>query len=144
MNIYLSPFRQWRREMNRLFNDLASAGGDGGYTPFAPGQPAVNAWDEGEHIAVEMEIPGVKSDQIDISVTGAELTVKVDRPDFQEEGVTYHRRERPTGSFTRVLELPCKVDAEHVDAQLQDGVLLLKLAKAAAEKPRKILVGAAS
>jgi HSP20 family protein len=92
---------------------------------------------------VEMEVPGVKSGQIDVSVAGDELTIKAQRPDVSEDGVTYHRRERPTGNFTRVLSLPCAVDANRVEAELAEGVLTLRLPKAEAAKPRKINVASA-
>jgi HSP20 family protein len=104
------------------------------------GQPAVNIWDQGEELMVEMELPGVKSEQIDLSVMGDKLTIKVDRPDVAQEETTFHRRERATGSFTRTITLPCAVNAEKVEADLSQGVLMLKLPKAEAAKPRKINV----
>jgi HSP20 family protein len=67
-----------------------------------------------------------------------DLTIKIQRPDVAEDGVAYHRRERPVGDFTRVLRLPCEVNADKVAAELQNGVLTLKLPKAEAAKPRKI------
>jgi HSP20 family protein len=108
-----------------------------------PGQPAVNLWEDEETILVEAELPGLKSDQLDISVRGEELTLKVQRPETVEQGVRYHRRERPVGSFTRVVQLPAEVDADHVQAELHDGVLRITLPKAAEAKPRKIEVAAA-
>ena len=100
----------------------------------------MNVWEQGDALLVEMEVPGVKSDQVDISVAGGELSIKIDRPEVAQEGVTYHRRERPVGSFTRVLRLPVEVDADRVEAELRDGVLMITLPKAEAAKPRKINV----
>ena len=60
------------------------------------------------------------------------------------EKLVYHRHERSTGEFTRVLTLPCEVDCQQVDAQLKDGVLTLRLPKAEQEKPKKITVRARS
>jgi HSP20 family protein len=102
------------------------------------GRPAVNVWEESDALMVEMEIPGVKSEQLDVAVAGGELTVKVDCPDLEQEGTTYHRRERAVGGFTRTVPLPVEVDADRVEAQLRDGVLSIKLPKAASAKPRKI------
>ena len=65
------------------------------------------------------------------------------RPDLEEEGVTYHRRERPTGTFTRVVQLPAEVDADRVQAELSDGVLRVTLPKVPAAKPRRIEVAIA-
>ena len=103
-------------------------------------QPAVNVWEQHDALMVEMEVPGVKSDQLDISVAGGELSVKVNRPDVAQEGVTYHRRERPVGSFSRIVRLPVEVDADRVEADLRDGVLTITLPKAESAKPRKINV----
>jgi HSP20 family protein len=141
MNVYFNPFQQLRSEMDRLLNGFLGSPTNGGSYPAAGrGQPAVNLWDNNDALMLELEIPGVKSDQIDISVAGLELTIKVQRPDIAEEGVMYHRRERPVGDFSRVLRLPCEVDSNKVSAELQNGVLTLTLPKAEVAKPRKIPV----
>jgi HSP20 family protein len=141
MRTHSNPFHQLRSEMDRLLNGfLGNAYDGGGLSVVSRGQPAVNLWDQNDSLMLEMEIPGVKSEQIDISVAGNELTVKVQRPDLAEESITYHRRERPVGDFTRVLPLPCEVDPDKVKAELQNGVLTLTLPKAEAVKPWKINV----
>ena len=89
------------------------------------------------------ESSGTRS-QVEISVVGNELSVKLDRPDLVEEGAAYHRRERPSGSFTRVLRLPLEVDPDRVEAELSDGVLTITLPRAESAKPRTIRVTAAS
>lgn len=133
------PIRQLRDEMDRLFSGV-SRDPDSGWFGFGRGQPAVNVWEENDALKVELEVPGVQGDQVDLSVVGGELTVKIDRPDAKQEGATYHRRERPVGSFSRVLRLPADVDADRVDAELRNGVLLITLPKAESAKPRKIQV----
>jgi HSP20 family protein len=142
MQILVNPIQQLRSEMDNLLGGFFGPTFDGLSRGFIRCQPAVNVWDKGEELMVEMEVPGVKNEQIDVSVTGDELTIKAQRPDVSEEGVTYHRRERPTGDFTRVLSLPCAVDANRVEAELAEGVLTLRLPKAEAAKPRKITVAA--
>jgi HSP20 family protein len=104
--------------------------------------PALNVWQEGDNILAEAELPGLKSEDIEISVVGNELTIKGRRPETKDEGTAFHRRERGTGEFTRVVRLPVEVDADKVQASLQDGVLRLTLPKAEAAKPRKIQVNA--
>jgi HSP20 family protein len=59
---------------------------------------------------------------------------------LEKEGVTFHRRERPSGSFVRVVQLPAEVDADRVEAELRNGVLTLTLPKAESARPRKISV----
>jgi len=134
------PARQLRREMDRLFSGVLGNVGRHGW-PFAGrGQLPVNVWESAEAIYAELELPGVQSNRVEISVVGDELTVKVQRPDVEEEGVTYHRRERSVGAFTRVLRLPVDVDADRVEAELRQGVLTVTLPKAEAVRPRKIRI----
>ena len=137
------PFHQLRHEMDRLLSGFFGPAAEGLLPPMFRGQPAANVWEQGDALQVEMEVPGVKSDQIDISVAGGELSVKIHRPEVAEEDVTYHRRERPTGAISRVLRLPVEVDADRVEAELHDGVLLITLPKAESAKPRKINVAGA-
>jgi HSP20 family protein len=60
----------------------------------------------------------------------------------EHERVSYHRKERPEGSFSRTVTLPAEVDAERVEAKYADGVLTIMLPKAEAAKPRQIAVKA--
>jgi HSP20 family protein len=129
-------------DVNRLFSDLL---GPESRWAFGRGRgfPAINVWEDGDKLYVEAEIPGVKSETLDVTVVGGELTIKGERPATAEEGLTFHRRERGTGSFIRVVHLPVEVDANQVDAALNDGVLLITLPKSEAAKPRKVQVKAA-
>jgi HSP20 family protein len=134
------PLNQFRDEMDRLLTGVFGPAADGILPAVFRSQPAVNVWEQGDALLVEMEVPGVKNDQIDISVAGDELSVKVERPEPADEDVTYHRRERPVGPQTRVLRLPVEVDGDRVEAELRDGVLMITLPKAENAKPRKINV----
>ena len=135
-----NPFHQLRNEMDRLLTDYFVPAADGLMPHVFREQPAMNVWQRDDALYVEMEVPGVKGEQVDVAVAGGELTVKIDRPEPNEEGVTYHRRERPVGSFRRSLRLPFEVDADKVEAEIRDGVLTVTLPKAEAAKPRKISV----
>jgi HSP20 family protein len=141
------PLRQLRSEMDRLLTGFMGQRPEWWPEWTVPtayrGQPAINVWETGDAVIVESEVPGLKNDQLEISVAGDELTLKIDRPDTVEEGATYHRRERPVGSFTRLVRLPSEVNADAVQAELHDGVLTISLPKAASAKPRKIQVAAA-
>lgn len=138
----LYPFQQARDEVDRLFNEFvgrlpARQGGRFNLvTPF----PAVNVWQSDNEVFAEAEVPGVKGEDLDVSVVGNELTIKGTRQDVAGEQAEYHRRERGTGAFVRVIRLPVEVDAEKVEASLRDGVLTLTLPKAEAAKPRRINV----
>lgn len=136
----LHPLGQLRAEMDRLFEDFLG-GGARSVEP-APGvrpSPAFNLWEEGDNLFVESELPGVRPEDLDISVVGDQLTLRGQRP-APGGDVAYHRQERWAGQFARQLSLPCQIDAEAVEATLRDGVLMLKLPKAPAHRPRKIAV----
>ena len=137
------PFHQLRDEMERLLTGFFGPAAEGILPPVFRSQPAANVWEHGDALLVEMELPGIKSDQVDISVAGGQLSVKINRPEVVQEGVTYHRRERSVGSFTRTLKLPIEVDANRVEAELREGVLFITLPKAESAKPRKINVASA-
>jgi len=134
--------QQVRQEMDRLlsghFGDVA-----GGLLP-RRGQPAVNVWEREDSLFVELEVPGVKTDQVDISVIEDELSIKIQRPEVEREEGIYHRRERGVGTFSRVMRLPVSVDADRVEAELRNGVLTITLPKAESARLRKIEVTSAS
>jgi len=139
----LFPVQPLRREVDRLFSDLLR----GPETGLTLGRrrtfPPINVWEDGDDLFVEAELPGMKSESLDITVVGDELTLKGERPDQAQDGLTYHRRERGTGAFTRVVRLPVEVDANQVNAALNNGVLLITLPKSEAAKPKKVKVKAA-
>ena len=131
------PFVQLRNEVDRLMGDIF--GGASQTTPSGSARafPAVNVWEDGERLFAEAELPGVQSDDVDISVVGNELTIRGRRPAAATDGASFHRRERGAGEFSRTLRLPYDVDAGGVEATLRDGVLLLKLPKAASARPAR-------
>ncbi len=137
------PLHQLRDEMDRLLTGVSQWLPGGAVPAAGRGQPAVNAWESGEALHAEVEVPGVSADQIDLAVVGDALNLTVRREEKPEQGITYHRRERPVGSFTRVLRLPVEVDADRVSADLRNGVLTVTMPKAEAAKPRKIPVASA-
>jgi len=106
--------------------------------------PALNIWEQGDDLFAEAELPGVKSNDLDISVVGSELTIKGQRQDGAKDGAGFHRRERGVGAFTRVVRLPADIDSSRVQATLRDGILLITLPKAESAKPRKIQVTGAA
>jgi HSP20 family protein len=137
------PIPQFRTEMDRWLSSLADAplfGNGERAKPF----PALNVWEQDETFYAEAELPGLKNEDLEISVVGNELSIKGHRPETTEEGITYHRQERGTGEFVRVVRLPVEVDPDKVQASLTDGVLRLVLPKAEAAKPRRIEVAAQS
>jgi HSP20 family protein len=134
-----NQLQQLQSEMNRLFERWT----DGGRLPGASvaTYPPLNVWEDTDHIHVEAEMPGMCLNDLEIYVTGGnQLTIKGERKSNLPEKGTFHRQERSYGSFVRTLALPYEVNRDNVDARLEHGVLLVKLAKAESAKPRKIIV----
>lgn len=103
--------------------------------------PAPTAWHDvvsDERVVISADLPGVHADQIDITVEGRTLTVQGELA-VPEKG-DYLRRERPSGQFSRRVQLPYHVNLADSVAELKDGVLTLTLPRAEEDKPRKISV----
>jgi HSP20 family protein len=103
--------------------------------------PKVDVIDRKDEIYVKAELPGVKKEQLQITLNDNILSIhaKVEKEEKQEEG-KYHRREVMTGEFQRTLQLPAPVDDEKVKATFKDGVLELHLPKSATFTPKSIKV----
>jgi HSP20 family protein len=133
--------RRFRREMDRLFGrwgiDLP------GWPAPAVSYPRVNLWEDNDFVYAEAELPGLKLQDLEVTVTGDnQLTLKGKREPLAPEKAEWHRQERGFGSFERVLTLPVSVDASKVEARLENGVLTVRMAKSPAAKPRTIPVKA--
>jgi HSP20 family protein len=103
--------------------------------------PAVDVVEDKEAMVVRAELPGLKREEVDVSIDGNVLTLRGERKfEREEEGKRYHHVERSYGSFVRCFQLPTTVDAEKIDAKLADGVLTLRIPKKDVVKARKISV----
>ncbi len=137
---FLGP--EWTRlqnEMDRLFRRFGETAA--AWPGLAASYPALNIWEDDNHVYAEAELPGMTHDQLQIYVTaGNRLTVQGERqPDEHLKGV-WHRRERGVGAFSRTVELPVPVDADKVEARFEHGVLRVTLPKSEQAKPRRITV----
>jgi HSP20 family protein len=137
-----NQLHQLQSEMNRMFDRWGEDGGSNWFG-LAPTFPAVNVWENKDEILVEAELPGLKLEDLDILVNGGnQLTIKGERKQAEIELGVWHRQERGTGAFVRVLTLPFAVDPEKVEARFENGVLRVQLAKHESAKARKITVKA--
>lgn len=101
--------------------------------------PTFDVRAEKDALVIKADLPGIKQDDIDISITGNRLTVSGKREEERvEEGESYECRERSYGSFSRSFTLPDSIDADEVQAEMHDGVLTLRLAKSPEAQPKKI------
>jgi HSP20 family protein len=132
---FWNHLHQFQSDLNHLFNRF----GDGGTFNMPTAYPAVNVWEEGEQVHLEVELPGMDMKDLEIYVTGGnQLTLKGERKQPTLEKGVWHRQERGYGTFVRVLTLPFPVDPEKVEAKFENGVLRVALAKHESAKPRKI------
>lgn len=135
----LDPFAELVEMRQRFDRVLDRARGDERWSG-GRAVPALNVSEDGDQLHVEAELPGLKAEDLDITVSGNELTLKGGRKTADDEAATYHRRERPSAEFSRTITLPYEIDQEKVEARMQDGVLALTLRKAPRLKPCKIEV----
>ena len=141
----LSPFFGLDRDpftlMRRLQDDVDRAYGRP--APAAAGFPAVNMWQGPDSAALTAELPGIDPGDIDISVKEDVVTVSGERkPPAGDDATVWHRRERAYGRFSRVVQLPYRIDPDRIEARMSDGVLQIELHRPEADKPRRINIKA--
>jgi HSP20 family protein len=102
-----------------------------------PWMPLADVSETDDAYVVEVDLPGVNRDQIDIQVQDRELVITGEIPESEQKG-RRHRRSRRTGRFEFHTYLPGDVNADGVNAQLSDGVLTVTIPKSEAAKPRHI------
>ena len=133
-----SELDRMRRDMDRLFGGLS---GRSFREPMAGVFPLTNVTEDNNNYYVRAELPGIKGEDLDISVTGEGLSISGERKIPAEgDNVRYHRREREAGSFSRMIGLPGEVDSDKVDAGLKDGILTITVPKAEKAKPKQITI----
>ncbi len=124
------------RELDRLTQQLFGQNG----TWSRPAAMPMDAYRHGEQFVVHFDLPGVDPSSIDLNVEHNVLTVKAERVPAYAEDVELQVAERPRGVFSRQLFLGDTLDAEHVEASYDVGVLTLHIPVAEKAKPRKIEV----
>jgi HSP20 family protein len=105
--------------------------------------PRIEMYEEKGKLVVKTEMPGIKEEDLDVSIEGKTLTIKAEKKEEEvKEGTTYHISERYYGSYSRSMELPYEVQGEKIKATLENGVLELRLPKVKEAAPKKIEVKA--
>jgi HSP20 family protein len=135
-----------RSAMDRLFED--SFVSPLSWRTVAGGEqinPAIDVHETPDDIVVSAVMPGVKPDDVEITMTGQSLTLRGElKADEEVSRDQYLYRERRYGSFSRSIQLPVRVEGDHAEATFTDGVLRLRIPKAEEVKPRQIRINAAS
>ena len=140
------PFRDLislREAMDRLFEESFIRPRSGWLAPVGIGGLAVDVYETDQDVIVKSSVPGVRPEDIDITITGDTLTIKGQtKAEEKVERANYIRQERRYGAFSRSLTLPTTIVAEKAKAEFEDGVLTLTLPKAEEVKPKTIEVKA--
>jgi len=135
-------------EMGRRFEDVFGR-------PFLPGiwrlfpseepvwAPAIDVLEKEDRFLVKVELPGVKEEDVNVTVAGDTLTIEGEKKaesEVKKKG--YYYTETSYGSFSRSITIPSTVDASKIEANYDKGVLEIALPKAPEVKPKKITVAA--
>jgi HSP20 family protein len=134
-------FATLREEMDRLFGPTI---GSMARMPasFQSWSPPLDVYEDKNGFTVVIDLPGLKKENIEISLREQNLTVSGQRTAEESTGDQGFRAERFYGSFQRTVNLPTLVDSNSVKASYQDGILKVVLPKAEAAKPKQIAVSA--
>jgi HSP20 family protein len=134
-----TPIFGLRREIDRLFED-AFGGGSESRALWAP--PVDISETDGE-LEIDLELPGIKPENVDLNVENGVLTVTGEKREERKEGEEgrQHVVERRYGRFVRTIQLPTGVDEEQISANFDNGVLSIRVPKAALPQPRRIQIG---
>jgi HSP20 family protein len=124
------PFRDFDRLTQQVFGTVAR-----------PSGMPLDAWREGDEFVVELDLPGIEPDKVDIDVERNVLTIRAERFSRMPDAANAVASERSWGVFSRQLVLGDALDTEKVEADYSDGVLRLRIPIAEQAKPRKISVG---
>jgi HSP20 family protein len=95
---------------------------------------------EGDSFTIKALLPGVHPEDLDIQIVNEIVTIAGELKADREEGSNYLLAERPSGRFHRVISLPTPLDASKVEAELENGVLTLRVPKTEEAKPRTIKI----
>lgn len=137
-----SVLNQLQNEMNRLFDPSRTfANGDVADIATSEWLPAVDIKEEPQRFLIRADIPGVKAEDLDVTMEHGVLTIKGERrAEKKEEKSGYHRVERAYGTFYRRFSLPDTADANLISAKLNEGVLDVEIPKQEKVQPRRINV----
>ncbi|HOC45248.1 MAG: Hsp20/alpha crystallin family protein [Syntrophorhabdaceae bacterium] len=103
--------------------------------------PMMNVTEDGDNYYIRAELPGMKADELAITVTANSISISGERKlAVEDEKAQYHRREREGGKFNRIVSLPTQIETEKVTARCTDGILAVTLPKAESAKPKRITV----
>lgn len=134
-----TPFFTLRREIDRLFEDTFGRSQGGNFT----WSPAVDVRESDQELTLEFELPGINPEDVEVTAENGVLTVRGEKREERKEGEEgrFHLVERTYGSFSRSFQLPQGLEDEQIQADYENGVLRVRIPKAALQQPRRIQIG---
>ncbi len=136
-----------QREINQIFSGFTNPENRFRRLAFLPGSgarqyPLTNMGEDKDNYYLEAIAPGIDPEKLNISITGAVLTLSGEKMRISEniKPEAYHRSERAAGRFIRTIELPSNVKRDTINAEYKNGVLYLTLPKVEEDKPKEIQV----
>ena len=142
-----SPFGEMnllQNQMNRLFDSALQGWSDGDSNGTTSWTPAADIYESDNELVVNLDLPGVDPNMVDIRVENNVLTIRGERHLKEKQNENFHRVERLYGPFARAFTLSTSVDPEKIRANYKAGVLSITLPKAEAAKPKRIQIAATS
>jgi HSP20 family protein len=129
----VSSFDNFRRQFDRLLSEQGARG-----PAASTSVPAANIFESPEELTVQLAIPGVPRESLELELTDNVLTITGERKIEVPEGFVARRRERAPTQFRRTFALPHPVNPDRTQAALRDGILTVRIARAEPPKPRQI------
>ena len=136
---FATEFTTMQREIDRMFDRFRGGTTEDGVT--STWMPVVDIAERANDFHVKVELPGVKKEDVRITVQNNTLTIRGEKKlENEKNGENYHRVERSYGLFQRSFTLPTSVVSERIEASYDNGVLSITIPKAEEVKPREIEV----
>ena len=129
----------WRRGTDRLFDEALTASHDGAS---AARLLPMDAYETDDALVIEATVPGIRPEDVDITLERGRLTIKTHRPKEEDEGRRWLHRETWRGHYVRHFTLPESLLEDKAEARYDHGMLTLRIPKKEAAKPRQIKVQA--
>jgi HSP20 family protein len=136
----LDRWSNLRDELDSLFEMPLWSGFGRQSQLFSAWTPALDVYQNNDNVVAMIELPGMKKEEIEISLHDGMLTISGERKSESAQGDRADRSERLIGKFRRSITLPTRIDANNVSASYKDGILTVTLPKAEEAKPKQIQV----
>jgi len=130
-----------REAMDRLFEESIIRPGSRFLAPFGSGELCLDMYETDSDVVVTAALPGVKPEDVDITITGDVLSIKGEvKSEAKVEKANYYRQERRYGAFHRTVPLPVPIQPDKAEAKFKDGILTLTMPKAEEARPKTIKI----